>query len=229
VSHEQILNDLHRFVLLDEHKGFTGTVNWKRSCGETSKIDSKSDLPAVVFSDEQTTKMHDSLPMALFCFQILLKLYEAREFAWLAYFFPWILINEGMPHKNVAVWDRVSWFRMAYCHLMTWLDTYEASELGPRMSPFGQKKGTNVTRRTLFDQKLLVHAINSIAGILYEIRNAPVDTNISLQRISTVPVERKIGVARMHAERHQTLSAIIKTMQIDEALKFVYANAQVEH
>jgi hypothetical protein len=33
----------------------------------------------------------------------------------------------------------------------------------------------------------------------------------------------------MHAERHQTLSAIIETMQIDEALKFVYANAHVEH
>jgi hypothetical protein len=29
--------------------------------------------------------------------------------------------------------------------------------------------------------------------------------------------------------RHQTLSAIIKTMQIDEALKFVSANAHVKH
>jgi hypothetical protein len=33
VSHKQILNDLHRFVLMDERKGFTGTVNWKQSCG----------------------------------------------------------------------------------------------------------------------------------------------------------------------------------------------------
>jgi hypothetical protein len=33
----------------------------------------------------------------------------------------------------------------------------------------------------------------------------------------------------MHARRHQTLSAIIKTMQIDEVLKFVYANAYVKH
>jgi hypothetical protein len=44
------------------------------------------DLPAVVFSDEQVTKMHDSLPMALFCFEILLKLYESREVAWVMYF-----------------------------------------------------------------------------------------------------------------------------------------------
>jgi hypothetical protein len=113
-----------------------------------------SDLPVVVFSDESVTKMHNSLPISLFRFQILLKLYETREFAWLAYFFPRVLINEGMSHQNVAVWDRVSWFLVAYCYLMTCLDTYETSELGPRMSLFGQKKGTDITRRTPFDQKL---------------------------------------------------------------------------
>jgi hypothetical protein len=129
----------------------------------------------------------------------LLKLCEAREFAWLADFFPWVLTNGGMLHKNAAVLDRVSWFLMAYCCLMTCLDTYETSELGPGMSPFRQKKGTTMTRRTLFDQKLLVHATNSIAGILYEIRNASVGTKISLRRISTVPVGKKFGVTRMHA------------------------------
>jgi hypothetical protein len=107
-----------------------------------------------VFSDEPVTKMHDSLPMALFRFQILLKLDKAQEFAWFTHFFPWVLINGGMSHRNVAVWDRVSRFRMAYYYLTTCLDTYETSELGPEMSPFGQKKGTNITRRTLFDQKL---------------------------------------------------------------------------
>jgi hypothetical protein len=39
------------------------------------------DLPAVVFSDERVTKMQDLLPMALFRFESLLKLYESREFA----------------------------------------------------------------------------------------------------------------------------------------------------
>jgi hypothetical protein len=76
-----------------------------------------SNLPAVVFSDEPVAKMHKSLPMVLFRLPILLKLYEAREFAWLAYFFPWVLINEGLSDKNVAVWDRVSRFLMAYCYL----------------------------------------------------------------------------------------------------------------
>jgi hypothetical protein len=44
-------------------------------------------LPAVVFSDEQVTKMHNSLPLALVHFEVLLKLDESREFAWVTCFF----------------------------------------------------------------------------------------------------------------------------------------------
>jgi hypothetical protein len=54
------------------------------------------DLPPVVFSDDPVTKMPDSPPTVLFRFEILVKLYEAREMAWVAYFFPWVLINKGM-------------------------------------------------------------------------------------------------------------------------------------
>jgi hypothetical protein len=46
------------------------------------------DLPAVVFSDEQVTKIHNSLPMAWCCFEIFLKLYKSREFTWVTYFSP---------------------------------------------------------------------------------------------------------------------------------------------
>jgi hypothetical protein len=70
------------------------------------------------------------------------------------------------------------------------------------MSSFGQMKISNTTRRTLFDQKLLIHAINSIAGIFYEIQNAPQETKISLQGLSTVPLEKKLGVTKMHMRRH---------------------------
>jgi hypothetical protein len=48
----------------------------------------KGDFPAVVFSDEQVAKMGDSLPITLFRFEILLKLCESREFAWVTYFSP---------------------------------------------------------------------------------------------------------------------------------------------
>jgi hypothetical protein len=46
-----------------------------------------NNLPAVVFSDGPITRVHDSLPTVLFRFEILVKLYESRELAWVAYFF----------------------------------------------------------------------------------------------------------------------------------------------
>jgi hypothetical protein len=78
----------------------------------------RDDLLAVVFSDEPVTKMHDSLPMVLFRFEIRVKLYEACEFTWVAYFFPWVVLNDGMSHKEVDTYDRVGWFHVAYIYLM---------------------------------------------------------------------------------------------------------------
>jgi hypothetical protein len=43
---------------------------------------------------------------------------------------------------------------------------------GPGMSAFGTKKDATTVRRILFDRKLLIHATNSIGGIIYEIPNA---------------------------------------------------------
>jgi hypothetical protein len=76
---------------------------------------------------------------------------------------------------------------------------------------------------------LLIHATNSIAGILYEIRNAPQGIKISLQWLSTVPVEKNFGVTIMHRGRHQTLAAIITTTEIGAAMKFVYPYVQVKN
>jgi hypothetical protein len=61
------------------------------------------DLLAVVFSDEPITKMHDSLPMFLFRFEILMKFCEVHELGSVAYFFPWVPLNEGMSHKQVDI------------------------------------------------------------------------------------------------------------------------------
>jgi hypothetical protein len=63
-------------------------------------------------------KMYDSLPMVLFRFEILLKLNEARELGWVAYFFPWVLVNEAMSHPRVDTRVRVEWFNNADCYLM---------------------------------------------------------------------------------------------------------------
>jgi hypothetical protein len=185
------------------------------------------DLPAVVFSDDQMTKMHDSLPMVLFRFEILLKIYEAGEFGWVAYFYPWVLINEAMSHKHVDTYDRVGWFQQAYIYLMKITVTYRTHPVGPGITAFGWKKAGPQQRRLLFDRKLLMHTTDSISGIVYEIKKAK--KPISLQRVSTVPVERRFGRTRMHAGVHQTLTKLVETMEVDEAMKVLYAHGEVRN
>jgi hypothetical protein len=65
-----------------------------------------NDLPVIVFSDDPRTKLHDLVPRVLFRFEILLKLCEARELAWVAHFFPWVLLNEGMSRKQIDTYDQ---------------------------------------------------------------------------------------------------------------------------
>jgi hypothetical protein len=64
------------------------------------------DLPAIVFNDDPITKMHDSLPMLLFRFKVLVKLYEVRELIWVTCFFLWVLLSEGTSRKQIDAYDR---------------------------------------------------------------------------------------------------------------------------
>jgi hypothetical protein len=71
----------------------------------------------------------------------------------------------------------------------------------------------------MFDDKLLIHATNTIAGISSEIKLAK--TPISLQQISTAPVEKKFGKTSLHAGVHQTVVESVKTMEDDETMQFI--------
>jgi hypothetical protein len=186
----------------------------------------RDDLSPIVFSDDPITKMYDSLPMGLFRFEVLLKLYEARELGWVAYFFPWVLVKEPMSHPRVNTRVGVEWFNIACCYLMKCTVAYHDRPAGPGIQPFGTKGGDPATRRILFDRKLLMHATNTIAAIVYEISNAK--TFISLRRALTNPLENRFGQTRIHAGVHQTVSAIVKTMEIDEAVKFLYSQRLVK-
>jgi hypothetical protein len=185
------------------------------------------DLSPIVFSDNPITKMYDSLPMVLFRFEIILKLYEARELGQVAYFFPRVLVNEAMSHPQDNTRVRVECFNIAYCYLIKCTVTYHDWPAGSGIKPFGTKGGEPDTRRILFDRKLMMHATNTIAAVVYEIRNAKPD--ISLRRDSTTPLENRFGQITIIAGVHQKVSAIIKTMEIDEAVKFLYSQRAVKN
>jgi hypothetical protein len=96
--------------------------------------------------------------------------------------------------------------------------TYHDRPAGPGVKPFGTKGDDSFIRRILLDRKLLTHTTNTIAPIVYEIRNAK--TDISLRRASTTLLDNRFGQTRIRAGVHQTVSAIVKTMEIDEQFSF---------
>jgi hypothetical protein len=75
------------------------------------------------------------------------------------------------------------------------LVTYDIEPTGHSVKPFRRKNAKSTDRRLLFDRKLLVYTINNIVGIVYEIKRA--EEPISLQRVSTVPLEKKFGATRL--------------------------------
>jgi hypothetical protein len=86
--------------------------------------------------------------------------------------------------------------------------------------PFGKKAAGPKERRLMFDSKLLIHATNTIAGIVHKTKLAT--TPICLQRISTVPVEKKSGKTRMRAGVCHKMAELVKTMEDDETMHFIY-------
>jgi hypothetical protein len=50
--------------------------------------------------------------------------------------------------------------------------TYESRPVGPGVKPFGRKAAGPKEHRLMFDYKLLMHACNAIAIIMYEIKLA---------------------------------------------------------
>jgi hypothetical protein len=105
--------------------------------------------------------------------------------------------------------------------------TYRRCPVGPGMRASGSKNAGPKEPRLMFDRKLLMHTTNSISGIIYEIKKAK--KPISLQRISTVPVERRFGRTRMHAGLHQTMVGLVETMETDEAMKCICAHGEVRN
>jgi hypothetical protein len=64
--------------------------------------------------------------------------------------------------------------------------SYESHPLGPGVKPFGRRVPGVKERRLMFDNKLMIHTTNTIAGVVQKIKLTR--TPISLQRISIVPV-----------------------------------------
>jgi hypothetical protein len=174
------------------------------------------DLPRIVFNDQKITKMHDSLPILLFQHKYLVLLYSTGNYPAFCYFFPFVMFNEAISRENINVAIRISWLQLALFFFVAIFVGYRDGEVEENLTQFGNLRNP-LSRRQLFDQKLLIHGINTIVALLHFIKSS--NGEIYLDRIGTAPLEKKFGMTRLHARTHQTMSSILKTMEIDAALK----------
>jgi hypothetical protein len=182
-------------------------------------------LPPVVFSDDQLTKMHDSLPIQLFRFNVLWRIFEAHLMPWFVYMLPWVILNEALSRPNISRSRRLEWLYCCQACLMLYDRELRLRGLGQNVSEFVKRDGAKTSVRCLFDRRLVIHAINTVSTIIYEMIIA--EGTISLQRLGTVCVEKLFGVTRLHAGTHQTVSAMLGTMEHDQAMKFASEQTKI--
>jgi hypothetical protein len=178
-------------------------------------------LPDVCFCDDPITKMHDSLPIRMFRFDVLKILSDAKS-PWFGYFYPWVLFNEAFCNEKATRNQRMIWLRDAYFYLLSYARAFEEdSGKAKGKALYFRGGGANDSIRTMFDRKMLMHAINTINAILCVMADDMWNTHdLSLQRFGTVPVEKRFGRTRLHAGVHQTVSVIIRTMERDQQMQF---------
>jgi hypothetical protein len=109
---------------------------------------------------------------------------------------------------------------------MTIQHTYKQFGFGKGVREHGRQSDPD-TKRSLFDRKLVRHGSNTIAAIIHEIDQLHPGELLSLQRLSTVPVEKLFGITRLHAKTHQTLSGILKALETDQVLRLLHATREV--
>jgi hypothetical protein len=98
--------------------------------------------------------------------------------------------------------------------------------LGTSVSEFVKRKEIGTSVRCRFDGSPVIHAINTVETINYELHIA--DDPVSLQHLANLPVEKLFGVTRLHAETDQTFSGMIEAMEYDQVTKFVTERQKVK-
>lgn len=182
---------------------------------DISAIDSVLKLPSVVFLDSQITKMHDSLPMMLFSLNSLNKLFIHKEIPSLAYFIPWSLFLNAFTVQDISDNIRYDLFEIATYYLLFYHMFLKSIRVD---ASIGQKKSQNCPHMVLFDENLVIEALNSLHSNVMLM--STIDGEVNQGHIASTPLEHTFGKTRMKCRYKQTLERIINSITIEEINTF---------
>ena len=136
-------------------------------------------------SNEKITKMHDSLPLKLFNIQNLLKSIELQQNYVFKFIFPWSLFMILINSDRLLFKNRCKYLKICKAY-------FERFSL-------------------LYDRNLLIDTKGTIASLLKIFKNEKGE--ISLNRLSTNPLEHSFGILRMKARNHDTIDKFINDIK----------------
>lgn len=169
-------------------------------------------LAPVVFLDAQMTKMHDSLPIALFSTKSFLQLIKTDNYPAILYFFPWVLFLAAISNTNLSANIRYDLMEIVLYYLLFYISNLIACY--PSISDkISQKKSAGKPMMVLFNEELVIETCNSIHSTMMLMRTSKIP--LKLERVSSTPLEHSFGKVRFKAGHIQTFEKIMKGFSTD--------------
>lgn len=151
----------------------------------------KYNLPYIVLSDEKITKMHDSLVLKLFNLRVLLNSENFNDYGFYSYLLPWSLMLVGLNYPNVSLQDRIDLYSIGLKYL----------------SYYPNKQFYN---GEMFLPDLLTDSKGTLISLL--IFSFTHNESVSVNRLSSNPLEHSFGTLRMKANYDDSIDKFISNI-----------------
>lgn len=161
-------------------------------------------LPAVVFSNEGYTKMHDSLPGQLFSAESLKILCLKNNKEAVAYFIPWTLILMALNNYSLEDYQAYDLMEIAFFYLYFYIDVIESNKDEIRQT-MAEKKSIS-KKLLMFPLDMSKEILNSLHAFLML---AITEDSLYIDNCTTRPLEHTFGITRMKAKYTQRYDKII--------------------
>ena len=162
------------------------------------------------------TKMHDNLPIILFCPENFLILLKNQEYDYAAYFLPWTLLIISLSSAfNLVRIQRIQLLEISYYYLIGYYMILKNANLPHGLT---ETLSPNTIYLTMFDSKLLIQAICTIRTLIMILRSHT-NQEISLNRCSSNPLEHLFGNLRIRSHFVHNIYRCIKKIALNQLIE----------
>jgi hypothetical protein len=176
-------------------------------------------LPRIVFSDLQITKMNEKLPRKLFAIKNIQLCLRHGLIRILPYCFPLCLFDTAIFEEKICRSDRLVLLKTSLAYfvlVLDWLDATEADTALP------QRRGKRHPRVALWNRTFLIEMISTIFVRTRTLMDEA-DSDIDLFRLGTLSLERTFGALRQRSRDTHTFEPALTQVPAMQFLRFYRA------